>query len=565
MPYSQGLFISDDFKVVSHSDVFRRALFSDIMFKNPNYVYGPEDRYVPAKLNAGEFILQNIWQFKDTVALINGATDEKLTYGEMAQEAMNLAVSLVRLGVRRGDVVAICAENRREFWSTVIGVICAGAVVTTVNMIYTRDELKHVMGITKPKYMFCSPLALKFQANNFRSLEYVKKFIVYGDEKIPNMLSYKDLALAGPAAKLSQNVKYEDFNVVDVEGQNDSAMILYSSGTTGLPKGVMITHLNILTATASTVERPKFVSLTITPWYHTMGLMSHLIGFVKGTTTVYLPKFEVELYLKTIEKFQISQLTVVPPVLVALCKSSLKYDVSSVLIIASGAAPLHKETILAVHKRFPNAQAVVQGYGMTETTLVVTFNSSGEKEGSVGQVNSNTIVKIVDPDTRKVLGPNQNGEICIKGAMVMKGYIGKKRQDDFDEEGFFKTGDIGYYDEDKYFYIVDRLKELIKYKGYQVAPAELEAVLLKHEAVRDVGVVGVPHPSAGEVPLAFVVPQPGAETTEVELQQFVAERLSNPKHLRGGVRFVEAIPKTLTGKILRKELRKIVKSTKSKL
>ncbi|CAK1593303.1 unnamed protein product [Parnassius mnemosyne] len=535
------------------------------MFKNRNYVYGPEDRYVPAKLNAGEFILEKIWQFKDTVALINGATDEKLTYGEMAQEAMNLAVSLVRLGVRRGDVVAICAENRREFWSTVIGITCAGAVVTTVNMIYTKGELKHVMGITKPTFMFCSPLALKVQAKNFRSLEYVKKFIVYGDEKIPNMLSYNDLAIAGPASKLSQHVKYEDFDAVDVEGQNDLAMILYSSGTTGLPKGVMITHLNVLTASASNVERPSFVTLSITPWYHTMGLMSHLIGFVKGRTTVYLPKFEVDLYLKTIEKYQISQLTVVPPVLVALCKSPSKYDVSSVLVIFSGAAPLHKETIVAVHKRFPNVQAVLQGYGMTESTLVVTININGDKEGSVGQVNSNTIIKIVDPETRKVLGPNQNGEICIKGAMIMKGYIGKKRQDDFDEEGFFKTGDIGYYDDDKYFYIVDRLKELIKYKGYQVAPAELEAVLLKHAGVRDAGVVGVPHASAGEVPLAFVVLQPGAETTEAELQQFVAERLSNSKHLRGGVRFVEAIPKTLTGKILRKELKKMAKSTRSKL
>ncbi|CAH2056390.1 unnamed protein product, partial [Iphiclides podalirius] len=535
------------------------------MFKNPNYVYGPEDRYVPAKLNAGEFLLQKIWQFRDTVALINGLTDEKLTYGDMAQEAMNLAVSLVKLGIRKGDVIAICTENRREFWSTVIGVSCAGAVVTTINMIYTEDELKHVMGISRPKLVFCSPLAYKSQAKNFRGLSYVKNIIVYGEERLRNTLLYKDLAVAGPGnnRNIIENVKYEDFTAVDVEGQNDPMMILYSSGTTGLPKGVMITHLNTATACASTLDTPALMSLTITPWYHSLGLVSSLIGFVKGRTVVFLPRFEVDLYLKTIEKYKITQLTLVPPVLVALCKSPSKYDVSSVLVIFSGAAPLHKETVDAVHERFPNAQAVLQGYGLTESTLAVTINTDPDKEGSVGQANSNTIIKIVDPDTRKVLGPNKEGEICIKGAMIMRGYVGKKRQEDFDEEGFFKTGDIGYFDDEKYLYIVDRLKELIKYKAYQVAPAELEALLLKHEAVRDVGVVGIPHASAGEVPLAFVVKQPNSDVTEADLKKYVSEKLSNHKHLRGGVRFVDTIPKSLTGKILRKELRKMVKSKKS--
>ncbi|KPI96565.1 Luciferin 4-monooxygenase [Papilio xuthus] len=537
------------------------------MLKNPLYVYGPEDRYVPAKLNAGDFLLQKIWEHKEKVSMINGATDEKLTYGEIAQEAMNLALSLVKLGVRRGDVVAICSENRREYWSTVVGVICAGGVVTTINTIYTKDELKHVMDISKPKYVFCSPFSYKAQGKNFSTIQYIKKIIVFGEEKQKNTLSYNDLTIIGRGANsmLKENVNIDQFDAIEVMGQDDVAMIMYSSGTTGLPKGVMITHLNILTACSSTMETPDFVSLTITPWYHTMGLISHLIGFVKGKKTIYLPKFDVEQYLQTVEKYKVSQLTVVPPVLIALCKTPSKHDVSSVMVVVSGAAPLHKETADGVFKRFPNAQAVLQGYGMTECTLAVAINVNPDKDSSVGQINSNTVVKIVHPETGKVLGPNQEGEICVKSAMIMKGYIGKRKQDDFDEEGFFKTGDIGYYDEDKYLYIVDRLKELIKYKAYQVAPAELEAVLLKHAGVRDSGVVGVPHPSAGEVPLAFVVVQPDSKVTEAELQQFVAERLSNPKHLRGGVRFVEAIPKSLTGKILRKDLRKMVKSTKSKL
>ncbi|CAH2056389.1 unnamed protein product, partial [Iphiclides podalirius] len=537
------------------------------MLKHPNYVYGPEDKYVPAKLNAGEFLLQKIWQFRETVALINGVTDEKMTYGDMAQEAMNLAVSLVRLGIRKGDVIAICTENRREFWSTLVGVSCAGAVVTTVNMIYTEDELKHVMDISRPKLVFCSPLAYKSQAKNFRGLSYVKNIIVYGEDRPQNTLLYKHLAVAGPGniQKIIENVKYEHFEAVDVEGQNDLMLILYSSGTTGLPKGVMITHLNLASACASKLETPALTTLSITPWYHTMGLATSLLGFVKGRTMVFLPKFEVDLYLKTLEKYKIGQLTVVPPILVALCKSPSKYDVSTVQLILCGAAPLYKETVNDVRERFPNLTAVLQGYGLSESSLAVTQNNNPDKEGSVGQANSNTIIKIVDPETRKILGPNKEGEICIKGVMVMKGYIGKKRQDDFDEEGFYKTGDIGYFDDEKYLYIVDRLKELIKYKAYQVAPAELEALLLKHGAVRDVGVIGIPHASAGEVPLAFVVKQPNSDVTEADLIQYVAGRLSNHKHLRGGVRFVDMIPKSLTGKILRKELRQMVKSRKSKL
>ncbi|XP_013136653.1 PREDICTED: 4-coumarate--CoA ligase 1-like [Papilio polytes] len=536
------------------------------MLKNPLYVYGPEDRHVPAKLNAGDFFLQKIWEHKDKVSMINGATDEKLTYGEIAQEAMNLAVSLVKIGVKRGDVIAICSENRREFWSSVIGVICAGGVVTTINTSYTKDELKHVMGISKPKFVICSPFSYKAQEKNFKNIEGIKNLIIFGEEIPKNTLSYNALAIVGGSnSMLKENVKIDEFEAIEVVGKDDLAMILYSSGTTGLPKGVMITHLNVVTACSPTMEMPDIVALTITPWYHTMGLMSHLIGFVKGKMSIYLPKFEVEQYLRTIEKYKVSQLSVVPPVLVALCKSPTKHDVSSVMIVVSGAAPLHKETADAVLKRFPNAQAVLQGYGMTEATLAVSINTNPDKKASVGQVTSNSVVKIVHPETGKVLGPNQEGEVRVKGVMLMKGYIGKKKQDDFDEEGFFKTGDIGYYDEDKYLYIVDRLKELIKYKAYQVAPAEIEAVLLKHEGVRDVGVVGKPHPSAGEVPVAFVVTQPDSKVTEAELQQFVAERLSNTKHLRGGVRFIDAIPKSATGKILRKDLKKMVISSKSKL
>ncbi|CAH2084119.1 unnamed protein product [Euphydryas editha] len=540
------------------------------MFKNPKYQYGPMDRFVSANLNFGEYILNKIWEHNDKVAMINGLTDEKVTYREIAQEAMNVAISLTRMGVRKGDVIAVCSENRREFIGTIIGICCTGAIATTINTGYTNDELRHVLSISKPKYLFCSPLAYKLHIKIYKSVSHLKTIIIYGDENQKNTILYNDLAIVSDDRtnkpyKIKQNVDYEQFQPVEVDGQNDTLFILYSSGTTGLPKGVVLTHYNILVLCSPTVTMPPLKTLTITPWYHTMGLASSLLTLVRATTVVYLPKFEVELYFKTIEKYKIEQLTAVPPVLVALCKSNLQYDTSSVIVAHSGAAPLYEETAHEVKKKFPSLKALLQGYGMTEATLIITLNLNPEKIGSVGTAYSHTVIKVVDPETKEVLGPNKTGEICFKSIMLTKGYIGKDRKEYFDEEGFFKTGDIGYYDEEGYFYIVDRLKELIKYNAYQVPPAEIEAVLLKHPAIRDAGVVGIPHPKNGEVPIAFVVLKPDEKLTEKEVQDFVAERLSNPKHLRGGVRFINEIPKNQTGKILRRELKNIAISNKSKL
>ncbi|XP_014364049.2 4-coumarate--CoA ligase 1 [Papilio machaon] len=542
------------------------------MLKNPKYVYGEEDLYLPAHLNFGSFMLKNLWMNKDKVTLTNGSTHETLTCGEIAQEAMNLAVSLRNIGLKRGEVVAICSENRKEFWGTVIGIICAGGVVTTLNPGYSKDELKHVMNISKPKYVFCSPNTYVTCGKTLKSVSSVSKIILYGDvyNKENNTLSYNNLAKTNEKGEVEKYIDYEEFEVVEVNGQIDTLFILYSSGTTGLPKGVMLTHLNVLiSCSLESTMQSDAVNLIITPWYHTMGLIGTLRGLSSAINVVFLPKFEIESYLNTIQQYKVNLLIVVPPVLVALCKYQSNHDVSSVNVIYSGAAPLHGDTIKDVHKRFPKLQSVLQGYGMTEVTLAVARDVQSKahlaKPGGVGFIVKNTVIKVVDIHTREPLGPNQPGEICAKGVIVMKGYVGKSKEDDFDDEGFFKTGDIGYYDENKYFFIVDRLKELIKYKAYQVPPMELEAVLLQHPAVRDAGVVGLPHASAGEVPLAFVVLQPNANATEKELQQFVADRLSNPKHLRGGVRFVEEIPKNPSGKILRKRLREMIKNRKSKL
>lgn len=257
---------------------------------------------------------------------------------------------------------------------------------------------------------------------------------------------------------------------------------------------------------------------------------------------------------------------VVPPLMVILAKSSIleKYDMSSLRNANSSAAPLSKKTTDAVQKRIPQLK-VRQIYGMSEAGTFLSQNDSYCKSGSVGVVRPGVFARVVDPETGAVLGPNSPGELVFKGDCIMKGYVGDDSATKacYDDDGWFHTGDVGYFDDDDEFFIVDRLKELIKYKGFQVPPAELEALILTHPNVKDVGVIGVPDESVGELPMAFVVKQ--GNCSEKDIIDFVAARTSPAKRLHGGVKFIAEIPKNPSGKILRRTLRELVKQRKSKL
>lgn len=245
-----------------------------------------------------------------------------------------------------------------------------------------------------------------------------------------------------------------------------------------------------------------------------------------GAEIIFLPKFEEHLFLNAIQTYKPNVAFLVPPLLLFLAKSPLvdKFDLSSLMVIGCGAAPLSKEIHDAVCERL-NIVGIRQGYGMSEMTLsVLAQTPESMKTGSVGSLRAGTWGKVIDPETGKTLGSNQRGELCFKGSIIMKGYVGNEQatRETIDAGGWLHTGDIGYYDEDGEWFIVDRIKELIKYKGYQVPPAEIEAILLTHPKINDAAVIGIPDEKAGELPLAFVVRKPNTKLTEKDVIDFVA-------------------------------------------
>ena len=347
------------------------------------------------------------------------------------------------------------------------------------------------------------------------------------------------------------------------------AVLPYSSGTTGRPKGVMLTHRNLVAniaqAEANIGMVPDDRVLAVLPFFHIYG-MTALLNFAlkKRATLVTMPRFDLAEFLRVISTYRATFVFIAPPVAVALAKSPLvdEYDLSSVRVVFSGAAPLDGALALAVAARL--GTTVAQGYGLTESSPVshtIPLDRPDVDRSTIGFLVPNMQARLIHPDTGADIGPvsegvSEPGEILMRGPNIMLGYLGNEEatRESLDSDGWLHTGDVATVDANGTFRIVDRLKELIKYKGYQVAPAVLEAVLLTHPLIADAAVIGVQDADAQEVPKAFVVTMTGADLTEADVIAFVAERVAPHEKVRV-VSFIEQIPKSASGKILRKDLR----------
>uniref|UniRef100_A0A182MLJ2 Luciferin 4-monooxygenase n=1 Tax=Anopheles culicifacies TaxID=139723 RepID=A0A182MLJ2_9DIPT len=518
----------------------------------------------------GELVVKRLNRNGDDVALVDAISGKSLTYRQILAHALKLANRFHRLGIKRNSVVGICSENSIHFPIITFATIMLGGMVLPINYSYSTAELKHVLLLTKPIALFASEQSLRKIVTMRDALPSVKLLVSLGkDRHSRGVALFSDFFDNSPVSNM------HTFTPQPVPLKKQVAVMVMSSGTTGLPKAVQLTHHNVMTVMAYQAEDPRYTELPVPlrvlgllPFYHVFGFMLSLNSCLNKVPMVMLSRFEPNLFLRTIQDHRITMASLVPPLVVFLAKSPLveSYDLSSLYAVLCGAAPLSREIEELVRYRLPNVQTIRTGYGMSETSLGV-ISRTNDKVGSVGKVHKTTHVKVVDLETGCALGSNRTGEICIKGPLVMKGYLHNDRAtaEMIDSDGWLHTGDIGYYDEEQDFYIVDRIKDLIKYKGFQVPPAELEDVLLSHPKIRDCAVVGVPDELAGELPAAFVVMQPDKEVTEQEVIEWVASKMSPQKHLRGGVFFVDEIPKTGSGKILRRQLRDTLQQRKSKL
>jgi acyl-CoA synthetase (AMP-forming)/AMP-acid ligase II len=492
------------------------------------------------------YILERAGELADKAAFVDGVTGRTLTYGEFDVAVRSQAGGWLERGLTKGEVVAVMAPNCPEYGVVFHAVALAGGVVTTVNPTYTPSEVHHQLVDSGARRLVTVPMFLETVAAAIVDST-VDEVYVIGDAG-----GYESVA-ALAATPLVEQVP------VDLD---DVVALPYSSGTTGLAKGVMLTHRNLVSnieqthATVGLDADDSFVA--VLPFFHIYGMQVLMnLGLRAGATIVTMPRFDLEQFLSLHQEHRLTRAFVAPPMVVALAKHPVvgNYDLSTLRWILSGAAPLSADLAIACGERL--GCEVVQGYGMTELSPVSHATPSGMfKPGSVGVTIPNTEVDIVDPVTNLSLGVDQDGEVWVRGPQVMKGYLNNESatRSTVDQDGWLHTGDIGHIDDDGHLYIVDRLKELIKYKGFQVPPAELEALLLTHPQVADAAVVGLPDEEAGEIPAAYVVLRQGADTTAADIQRFVADNVASYKQVRK-VTFIDAVPKSASGKILRRVLR----------
>ncbi len=494
-----------------------------------------------------EFMLQGAMSRADKPAVIDGPSGRTITYGQLVKAVRQVAAGLAQRGMKKGDVLAIYSPNLPEYVVAFNAVASIGGINTTVNPTYTAEELAYQLNDAKAKYLLTIPQMLD-KALAAAQQSAVEEVFVFGEAE--GAISF---------ASLMQNDGQPP--AVQINPREDLVALPYSSGTTGLPKGVMLTHYNLVANVVQCKDVEAFtdddVLIGILPFFHIYGMEVILnFGIYKGATIVTMPRFDLEQFLQIMQDYGVTRGYLVPPIVLALAKHPLvdKYDLSKLKLIMSGAAPLSADLARAAMARL--GCLVKQGYGLTETSPVTHLNPDDPacvKQGSIGPCVANTEGKLVDCESGTELGPNQSGEIWVRGPQVMKGYLDRPEATAqmIDKDGWLHTGDVGYADDDGYFYIVDRVKELIKYKGLQVAPAELEAVLLTHPAVADAAVIPIADEEAGEVPKAFVVLK--GEATAEEIMAFVAQHVAPYKKVRQ-LEFVAQIPKSASGKILRRVL-----------
>lgn len=514
---------------------------------SPAIYSGPSLDHPIPQVTIPEFIRQRARQYPGHFALVDAISGRSYSYDDLDRLIGRFAAGLVANNFALGDTILMFSPNLIEWPIVALGALVAGGVVSGANPGYSVADLAHQMQDSGAKFIFTVPELLSC-AREASAQTDCKTIIVLGD--VPDSVGYASI------------IACQDSEPVVAFDTNALAALPYSSGTTGLPKGVMLTHANLVSNVCQFLQANAWdrtdVMLAVLPMFHIYGFTVSTLGTLAcGGTLVTLARFQPETFLGAIQTYRVSRLNLVPPLIQFLAKHPLvdSYDLSSVKIAGSGAAPLGAEVQELAARRLQ--RPISQGLGMTEASGVLASSYPGRiRQGSCGQLLPATQARIVDPVSMQDVPTGTAGEFWFKGPQAFKGYFNQPKASaaTITSDGWVRSGDVGYFDKDGFLYITDRIKELIKVKGFQVAPAELEALLFSHPAVADVAVIGRNDERSGEIPVAYIVGR--SEFDPEEIKAWLAERVLEYKKI-GAVIRCDAIPKTASGKILRRVLREL--------
>ncbi|MEZ5244484.1 MAG: AMP-binding protein [Acidimicrobiales bacterium] len=492
-----------------------------------------------------EFVLRRAASTPDKIAITDGHSSG-YTFAALREAVHRMAGGLQARGFGPGSVLGIMAPNVPEYAIVFHAVAVAGGTITTINPTYGAEEVRFQLQDAGASLLLTVPMFADVATTAMEGTD-VEELFVMGEAEG-----------ATPMASLFA----DPIDQVEVDPRTHVVVLPYSSGTTGLPKGVMLTHYNLVANICQMEHVLDYgddeAGLAALPFFHIYGMQVLMNGLIaNGVRVVTMPRFDLDQALALVQNEKITRFFAVPPMVLGLAKAPQvdDYDLSSLKQVFSGAAPLGAELANEAGARI--GVEVIQGYGMTELSPVTHSTVEGQgRPGTSGVAISNVECRIVDPESGEDQPVGERGELWVRGPMVMTGYLNNPEATaaTIDEDGWLHTGDVAIIDDHGHYSIVDRIKELIKYNGFQVPPAELEALLITHPAVVDVAVIGVPDDAVGELPKAFVTLAPGASLSLEEVQAFVGEHLVSYKQIRL-LEEIDVIPKSASGKILRRELR----------
>ncbi|XP_030767260.1 4-coumarate--CoA ligase 1-like isoform X1 [Sitophilus oryzae] len=521
-------------------------------------IRGPKSSYKPIPKGYAEYFFDIAEEFKDNILQIDGTTDESETYGQVKARSIKVALAIKKLGLKPKDVVLLCCKNDLNNIIPVLGTLYLGGYVSSAHPKQSLDDVKYFLGLVQPKLLFVDQDSVGLVEKAMELCGMKATIVVVGNsDKYPTMRSME--------SRFYEEEK--SFSPIKQKG-NDIAFILFTSGTTSSPKGIYISNRSALEGGRLIIENgytKPGVLMNFTSFYWVSTLLVTSKCFLTGSTRILGNSISAEKYLNLVEKYKITYTFMSNSFTYGI--SSLgpdiikKYDTSSLYSVLVGGATVNPAQILKLREVLPYTK-VAMGYGSTETSFISCFDFQSReayesKLESSGKLLADVELKIVDVDTGKLLGPNQEGEIRLKTPYLMCGYHNLDKTDSFDEDGFLKMSDLGYYDIDHYIYVTDRIKEMFKYQGNQVSPSTIENSLLSHPSVEEAVVFGVPHRIDNNHPAALVVVKPGQRLEAKELIDFTDLRLADTHRLRGGVIIVNSIPKTPTGKAQRRSLKEM--------